>query len=89
MERPVYVPTGQVGHEINYMQFHDAIEEVKQRVVASEEEVITLMVKLIDVMHQTGCTLGDATDALYRLATIRRTLRQCMEELPVTISMLN
>jgi hypothetical protein len=46
-------------------------------------------VKLIDVMHQTGCTLGDATDALYRLATIRRTLRQCMEELPVTISMLN
>lgn len=89
MEKPVYVPSGQVGHEINYMQFHDAIEEVKQRVVASEGDVVALMVKIVDVINNTGCTLGDVTDALYRLATIRRTLQQCMEELPVAISMLN
>jgi hypothetical protein len=89
MERPVYVPSGQVGHEINYMQFHDAIEAVKERVEASDGEVVALMVKLIDVINRTGCTLGDATDALYRLATIRRTLHQCMEELPVAVSMLN
>jgi hypothetical protein len=89
MERPMYVPSGKVGHEINYMEFHDAIEQVKQRVEASDGEVISLMVQLTEVISQSGCTLGDATDALYRLAMIRRTLKQCMEELPVAISMLN
>jgi hypothetical protein len=89
MERPVYVPSGKVGHEINYVEFHDAIEQVKQRVQASDSDVVNLMVHLIDVIDKSGCTLGDATDAIYRLATIRRTLKQCVEELPVAISMLN
>jgi lactam utilization protein B len=89
MERPVYVPSGKVGHEINYLEFHDAIEQVKELVETSEGEVVALMVNLIDIMNRTGCTLGDATDALYRLATIRRTLKQCVVELPVAISMLN
>jgi hypothetical protein len=89
MDGRIYVPTGQVGHELNYLQFHDAVEQVKQRVNASDGDIVNLMVHLIDVINKTGCTLGDATDALYRLATIRRTLAQCVEELPVAISMLN
>jgi hypothetical protein len=89
MERPVYVPSGKVGHELNYIEFHDAIEQVKQRVEASDSDVVNLMVHLIDVINKSGCTLGDATDAIYRLATIRRTLKQCVEELPVAICMLN
>lgn len=89
IERPVYVPSGKVGHAINYLEFHDAIEQVKQRVEASDGDVVSLMMHLIDIINNSGCTLGDATDALYRLATIRRTLKQCVEELPVAISMLN
>jgi hypothetical protein len=89
MERPVYVPSGKVGHEINYREFYDAIEQVKRLVESSDSELVTLMMRMTGVIQRSGCTLGDATDALYRLAMIRRTLRQCMVELPVAISMLN